>query len=181
VDALVDGGELLRQRHVEGPTRYQYPLQKQCLQLVLISPVQGYLTAPISKTVQRLGLRSVVEVLPSVQKGQFLSQTSDLNTAAGYVLLVHESSDQIEEDRRRIREAEESGQLYLVSPSPLPESPLCSPHSPNNALRYTSPVMQSMEKAEEVWEDAAAGVGIAASAGAVPIDGESAAFKMSGL
>mmetsp|Transcript_16926 Transcript_16926/g.43128 ORF Transcript_16926/g.43128 Transcript_16926/m.43128 type:complete len:551 (-) Transcript_16926:297-1949(-) len=187
VDALVDNGHLFNQRHVEGPARYQYPLEKHCLQLVLISPVQGYLSVPISKTIQRLGLRSVVEVLPSVQKGQHLSQTSDLNTAAGYVLLVHESSEQIEADRLRIREAEESGQLYMVSPTPLPESPLCSPQSPG-ALRYTSPVMQSMEKAEEVWEDAAAGIGgSGTTTTAVPIDGETgspskaAAFQMSGL
>lgn len=188
VDALVDGGQLLHQRHVEGPARYQYPLNKQCLQLVLISPVQGYLRVPITKTIQQLGLRSVVEVLPSVQKGQLLNQTSDLNTAAGYVLLVHESSSQIDQDQQLIREAEESGRLYVVSPTPLPESPVASPLPSPGALRYTSPVMQSMEKAEEVWEDGATGVGvaggaIATAAASVPIDGDEkrAVFQMNGL
>jgi len=164
VDALVDDGKLFEERYVSREKRHEYTLHKECLQLVLISPVQGYLTRPINHAVQALGLASVIEVLPSVQKGQFLNQTCDLNTAAGYVLLVHESAAKIEEDRLRIREAEKTGALYAVSPTPLPQSPLCSPTGRARVFSspgaFASPRLQSVEKAEEVWADDAAPQGL---------------------
>lgn len=155
VDAIADGGAMFQQRFLPGPNRFLYPQTKHCLQMVLISHVQGYLKASIEKSIHRLRLPSVVEVIPSVKPGDYLHQTCDLNSATGYVLMVHQSGDQIEEDRRRIREAEESGALYLVSHGPLPvgyTSPMRSPASPGDFPRQTSPRLQSTEKLEEAWE-----------------------------
>jgi biotin carboxylase len=152
VDALAEGGQLIQKRLSEKACgRWLYPLQKRCLQLVLISPEQGYLKTDISTQIRALHLASVVEVLPSVQQGQYLHRTCDLNTAAGYVLMVHESSEQIEADRLSIRAAEEKGRLYKVSQQPLPQSPVASPKSPGSAYRSpSSPRLQSVEKVEEL-------------------------------
>jgi len=152
VDALLDGGQLIQKKlATTAPARYLYPLQKQCYQIVLISPAEGYLKVPITKTIQKLNLPSVVEVLPSVQQGQWMSQTCDLNSAAGYVLMVHSSGQQMDQDRKRLREAEAAGALYVVSPSPLPSSPVPSPGSPGRLQSPSSPRLQSAEKAEEIW------------------------------
>jgi len=154
VDAIVDGGATFQQRFVPGFDRFLFPLHKHCLQMVLISPVQGYLKASIEKSIHRLKLASVVEVIPSVQPGDYLNQTCDLNSASGYVLMVHQSSAQIDEDRQRIREAEESGALYPVSHKPLPVgymSPVRSPAS-QGPRSPASPRLQSTEKLEEAWE-----------------------------
>jgi len=154
VDALAEGGQLIQRRLRESPStgRWLYPLEKHCLQMVLISPVHGYLAKSVSKKIQDMKLPSVVEVLPSTQKGQYLQQTCCLNTAAGNVLMVHESAAQIEADKMRIRKAEESGRLYEVSEHPIPGSPVPSPQSPGSALRSpATPRMHSAERAEELW------------------------------
>jgi len=155
VDALAGGGKLFTERYpAGGDKRYLYPLQKHCLQVVLISPVSGYLSASIKEAIGDMKLPSVVEVLPSVQKRQYLYQTCDLNTAAGYVLMVHESREQIEADVARIREAETSGELYRVSTEPEPASPASSaPRSRAGSGEVTSPRLQSVEKAAEIWSE----------------------------
>merc|ERR1712232_1020110 len=135
-------------RFVPAPERFLYPLQKQCQQLVLISPVEGYLTKPIQKTIAEMKLPSVVETLPALQKGGFLRQTIDLNSAAGTLLMVHESEDQLKADIAQIRAAEESGELYPVSRERLPTSPVNAPASPSG---YPSPRLHSTEKLEELW------------------------------
>jgi len=161
VDAFAEGGQLIQRRLRESPSlgRWLYPLEKHCLQLVLISPVQGYLAKSIKKRIQDMKLSSVVEILPSVQPGQYLQQTICLNSAAGYVLMVHESAEQIEADKLRIRKAEESGRLYKVSEQPIPGSPVPSPWSPGSPYRSPeSTRLQSVEKAEELWAAANEGI-----------------------
>jgi len=155
IDAIVDGGAMFEQRFLPAPNRFLYPQHKHCLQMVLISNVQGYLKASIEKSIHRLRLPSVVEIIPSVKPGDYIHQTCDLNSATGYVLMVHQSGAQIEQDRQRIREAEENGTLYPVSHTPLPvgyTSPVRSPASPGAFPRQTSPRLQSTEKLEEAWE-----------------------------
>lgn len=175
VDAIVGGGRLItKQLEASRPGRWRYPLQRECLQMVLISPVEGYLMTSINQVIEEMRLPSVVEVLPSVQKGQYLRQSCDLNTAAGYVLLVHESGEQLEQDRKRLRAAEESGTLYGVSKTPLPNSPLPSPAS-MRASPISSPRLQSVEKVEQLMEDNEIDIGEGAfemqltpQAGAIP-------------
>merc|ERR1711972_568071 len=55
------GGKLFEERFVPAPERFLYPLQQQCQQLVLISPVEGYLKKPIQETIAEMMLPSVVE------------------------------------------------------------------------------------------------------------------------
>jgi len=148
-DVLAGDGELFKQLYVPSPERYLYPLQKQCVQLVLISSTEGYLKKPIQDVISDMQLSSVVEVCPALQKGGYLHKTSDLPSAAGGVLMVHESSELIQKDIQRIREAEKNGELYAVSQEPLPESPKLIPRSPS--VGSCSPKMQSVEKAEELW------------------------------
>jgi biotin carboxylase len=150
-DVLAGEAELFKRCHVPAPDRYLYPLQKQCVQLVLISPSEGYLKCPIQDGIKAMDLPSVIEICPGVQKGQYLRRSCDLPTCAGGVLMVHESPQQIEDDIRRIREAESNGQLYPVSEKPLPASPQMSPVA--SKLDASSPKMHSVEKAEEAWAD----------------------------
>merc|ERR1711972_546063 len=106
----------------ERPGRYLYPRLRQCVQLVLISSVQGYLKTDIKEMLSSLRLPSVVEILPAVEQGGFINRTRDLPTAAGSVLMVHESMEQIEADTAKIRELEETGELYVVSEEPFQNS-----------------------------------------------------------
>jgi biotin carboxylase len=148
-DAILGGGKLINECYVAPPNRFLYPMKKQCVQLVLICPVQGYLKTPIQDVINKMQLESVVEVLPAVQKGQYVQQTCDLPTSAGQVLMVNESGEQIAADIARIRAAEESGELYQVSKEPLPSSPKTSPvPSP-----LASPRLQSVEKGENWFVD----------------------------
>jgi len=144
------GGELFEKRYVPPPGRFLYPLQKQCKQLVLISPVEGYLTKPIQETVAEMKLPSVVEVLPALQKGGYLRQSIDLNSTAGTLLMVHESQDQLDADVAKIRAAEENGQLYPVSRERLPSSPKLPPSSPRERQ---SPRLHSTEKTQQLWAE----------------------------
>lgn len=150
VDAVLVGGELFNKLYLPPPSRWLYPVQQQCKQLVLISPTAGYLRRSIKEAIDAMALPSVIEVLPAVQKGQLLQQTRDLNSAAGTILMVHASAEQIEADSRRIQQAEETGELYLVSPEPLPDSPPGSPRpGPSAGSPPSSPRLRSAEKAEE--------------------------------
>lgn len=144
-DVLAGDGELFNKLYVPAPERYLYPLHKQCVQLVLISPTEGYLRKPLQDVIADM-LSSVVEICPASQKGGYLRKTCDLPTSAVGVLMVHESSQLIESDIERIREAERNGELYVVFEEPLPESPKHSPKSPS----VGSP-MHSVEKVEELW------------------------------
>jgi len=119
-DAMVYGGELFSKLYQEGLStgRYMYPELKNCLMCMLISSVEGYLQASLEDSISQLNLPSVLEILPAVSKGGYLSQTKDLPTLAGTVLMVHESMEQIEKDVLTIRAAEASLVLYPVSESP---------------------------------------------------------------
>merc|ERR1712054_370482 len=64
-----------------------------------------------------MNLPSVVEILPFVEKGGHMQQTVDVASTPGTVLMVHASQEQIDEDIRRIREAEASGELYVIEDS----------------------------------------------------------------
>jgi len=154
-DALAGNGELFSKHYVAPPERYLYPMHKHCIQLVLISPIEGYLRRPIQDVLNNMQLSTVVEICAALQKGQYLRKTCDLNSSAGGVLMVHESLQQIESDIKRIRAAEENGELYVTSSEPLPESPKVSPNaSPNSSPKSNfspSPRLQSVEKVEELW------------------------------
>lgn len=155
-DVLAGDGELFRKCYVPEPDRYLYPVQKQCVQLILISPVEGYLKRPIQTVIAAMELPSVMEVCPAVQKGGFVRQTIDLPSSTGGVLMVHDSMELIEEDIRRIRKAEENGELYDVSVEPLPESPKFSfTRKMSEDSTRSSPKLQSVERAAENWDMAA--------------------------
>jgi len=117
-DAMVYGGQLFEKLYGDGQAnggRYLYPLQKNCVCAMLISPVEGVLMAPIEDTLAKMQLQSSLEILPAVGKGQRIVPTKDLPTLAGTVLFVHESLDQITADIQKIRDAEASLELYPVS------------------------------------------------------------------
>merc|ERR1712039_1155033 len=127
-DVILGNGDLFRKLYQEErPGRYLYPLIRQCVQLVLISSSQGYLQTDIKEMLASLRLPSIVEIVPAVERGGFINRTRDLPTAAGSVLMVHESMEQIEADIAKIRELEETGTLYKVSQEPLQSSPPITP------------------------------------------------------
>lgn len=154
-DALMFGGNLFWKLYQEGrPGRYMYPLQKQCVQLVLISPVEGYLKSSIKAAIEAMELPSAIEILVPVEPPGFISQSRDLPTAAGTILMVHESDDQIQKDIQRIREAEENGTLYQVSIEPMPGSPPITAMRKRTLSSVTSAGrsrLDSVEKVEELW------------------------------
>jgi len=112
-----DGG--LLKKHIEsGKTslngRWMYP-RNQCAAIVmLMSHVEGFLKAGIDTQLAGLELPSLCEVFPSVKIGGQLQQTTDLNTMAGYAILLHPYHKQLIEDISKIRKAE-AGNLYPVS------------------------------------------------------------------
>eukprot|EP00442_Polarella_glacialis_P010092 CAMPEP_0115054878 /NCGR_PEP_ID=MMETSP0227-20121206/4340_1 /TAXON_ID=89957 /ORGANISM="Polarella glacialis, Strain CCMP 1383" /LENGTH=497 /DNA_ID=CAMNT_0002439405 /DNA_START=36 /DNA_END=1529 /DNA_ORIENTATION=+ len=167
------GGELFEKNWVPPPGRYLYPLHRHCVQMVLISPVEGFLTEPIQDTILAMNLASVVEILPALQKGGYLRQSIDLNSSAGTLLMVHSSKEQLEADIAQIRAAEESGLLYPVSRSRLPSSPMASPRGfGTDAAQCSSPRMQSMENSQQIW---------AAEMDVLDALPEAADFQLSGL
>merc|ERR1712019_317423 len=95
--------------------RFLYPLEKHCVQLVLCSSVEGTLKTSIKETIANMGLPSVIEILPAVERGGFINKTRDLATSPGNVLMVHESMEQIASDVAKIRRFEEDGSLYIVT------------------------------------------------------------------
>lgn len=114
-DVLVNGGKMFDKLNESGPGRYLYPVLNNCVMMMLISPVEGHLEVSIKEEIMAMGLQSVIEVLPTVQKGQYLQQTKDLPTLAGVVLMVHESREQLEADMEEIRAAEASLTFYTVT------------------------------------------------------------------
>jgi len=117
-DSIISGGELFHQLcSASAPARYLYPVVKQCVMLMLISPVQGYLHNSIKDTIADMALPSVIDVLSQAEKGSYLAQTIDLATLPGTVIMVHESLDQINEDIQKIRDIEENLVLYRVEPT----------------------------------------------------------------
>lgn len=120
-----DGGLLkkhLDAGRISAPWRWLYP-RVQCAAIVmLVSHTQGYLRADIATQIMNLELPSVMEVFPSVTKGNLIQQTIDLNTMAGYAVLLHDCSEQMAKDIASIRAAEETANLYPVSKDPLPMS-----------------------------------------------------------
>jgi len=161
-----DGGDL--KKHLEaGKTsakgRWMYPRQQGAAIVMLVSHSEGYLDVDVTKAIMDLKLPSCAkaeDVFPSLKKGEVLRQTTDLNTMAGYVLLLHASPEQMSKDIATIRAAEEAG-LYKVSnakpvPPELPRQ--ISPEAPAGSFnrqvsadlmaRQCSP---SIEKAEQIW------------------------------
>merc|ERR1712039_518331 len=127
-DVILGKGDLFHKLYQEErPGRYLYPRLRQCVQLVLISSVQGYLKTDIKEMLSSLRLPSVVEILPAVEPGGFINKSRDLPTTAGSVLMVHESMEQIKADTAKIRELEETGKLYEVSQEPLVSSKPVTP------------------------------------------------------
>jgi predicted ATP-grasp superfamily ATP-dependent carboligase len=113
-DVLLNDGSMFNELYKSGPGRYAYPLLRNCIQLSLISPVEGYLEVSLKDEIMAMGLESVTEVVPAVQKGQYLQKTKDLPTTPGTVLMVHESKEQLEADIAQIRQAEASLTFYTV-------------------------------------------------------------------
>jgi len=160
-DAILDKGDLFHKLYQEGrPGRYLYPQLKQCVQLVLLSDSQGYLKTDIKETLASLQLPSVVEILPAVEKGCFLNRSRDLPTAAGTVLMVHESMEQIKADTAKIRDLEASGKLYQVLQEPFAISRVASPARSRAASLESVAGSQvgrirldSFEKRDELWAE----------------------------
>jgi len=115
IDVLVNNGAMFDKLYQTGPDRFLYPMLKNCILLNLISSVEGYLQESVKEHILKMELASVVEVLPAVEKGDYLHKSKDLPTLAGNVLMVHESKEQLEADIQRIREAEATLALYPVS------------------------------------------------------------------
>jgi len=160
-DVVLGGGDLFHKLYQEErPGRYLYPRLKQCVQLVLISGSQGYLRVDIKERLASLRLPSVVEILPAVEEGGFVNRTRDLPTAAGSVLMVHESMEQIKADTAKIRELEEAGDLYEVSQEPLQNSPAVAPARSRAASLESEDGAQagrirldSFEKMDALWAE----------------------------
>jgi len=115
-DVLVNNGAMFDKLYQTSPGRFMYPVLKNCIMVCLVSSVEGYLQASIKEHILEMDLASVVEVLPSVERGQYLQKTKDLPTLAGTVLMVHESKEQLEADIQRIRDSEATLALYPVLP-----------------------------------------------------------------
>jgi len=160
-DAILDHGDLFHKLYQEGrPGRYLYPQLKQCVQLVLLSDSQGYLKTDMKEMLASLQLPSVVEILPAVEKGCFLNRSRDLATAAGTVLMVHESMEQIKADTAKIRDLEASGKLYQVLKEPFAISRVASPARSRAASLESVAGSQvgrirldSFEKRDELWAE----------------------------
>merc|ERR1719195_920730 len=153
-DVILGGGDLFHKLYQEErPGRYLYPRLKQCVQLVLLSSSQGYLKTDIKQRLASLRLPSIVEILPAVEKGGFINTTRDLATAAGTVLMVHESMEQIRADTAKIRQLEETGELYQVSQMPLQSSKPITPARSRAASPAGRTRMDSFEKMDVLWAE----------------------------
>jgi biotin carboxylase len=158
VDALMGHGVLFNRLYQEErPGRYLYPRLKQCVQLVLISGNEGYLINDIKGILAALELPSIIEILPAVKQGEFINRSRDLPTAAGTVLMVHESMDQIKADTAKIRDLERKS-LYEVSVTPLDNSKPIPPARSRASTLDSAEVapqarvrLYSYEKSDELW------------------------------
>merc|ERR1719422_2311284 len=69
-DTILGKGDLFHKLYQEErPGRYLYPRLRQCVCVVLVSSVQGYLRTNIKEMLLSLQLPSVVEILPAVEQG----------------------------------------------------------------------------------------------------------------
>lgn len=119
-DVFVGGSTMFQSLCQQSSDRFQYPVNKQCSQLVLCCPFSGYYTACLKERIESLKLLSVVEVLTSKAPGDFQPQSIDLPTSPGTVLMLHESMEQLEADMRKLRAAEEdaSNGIYILAAEP---------------------------------------------------------------
>jgi len=176
-DCMMNGwrgsGGLLREHLMAGKSggrgRWMYPKKESSCIMMLVSHEEGYLKEEIDKQIAGLGLQSVLEVFPSVKKGGLLSQSRDLNTMAGYAVMLHPSEEQMYRDIAAIRAAEETG-IYPVSQEPPPMSRQASPafsrkssvgspaFSRKSSPEFTRKVSPSIEKADELWAAEEAGM-----------------------
>jgi len=145
-----DGGFL--REHIEAGRggahqRWMYQLEASSAIVMLVSHAEGCLQEETDKQVANLKLPSLLEVFPSVKKGGQLQQTTDLNTMAGYALLLHASDEQILQDIKAIRAAEEMG-LYPVIQDAVFLRQASNVSSAGGFSRQVSP---SVEKADELW------------------------------
>lgn len=149
-----DGG--LLKRHLEElSTRALDVLEGSvCGDCHACEPCGGYLKVGTDTQVASLKLPSVLEVFSSVKKGGMLRQTTDLNTMAGYALMLHPSAEQLIKDIATIRAAEDTGNLYPVSTDPLPMSRQVSPEDVSETLPMLRQISPSFGKAEELWASA---------------------------
>jgi len=158
-DVIIGAGSLFKKLHEPAPDRYLYPLQKQCVQLVLCSGVEGTLKTSIKDIIAKLCLPSVIEILPAVEEGGFINKTRDLATSPGNVLMVHESMEQIALDVARIRCCEEDGSLYEVAEqidlANIGARRRAYSDAENNleARERLGSHGYSMDKVEEVWAE----------------------------
>jgi len=115
LDVFVGGGKTFDELYVQGPHRYLYPVVKHSVQLVLCSPFEGELKKGVQQAIQELNLPSLVEVVCRLGPGDCVLQSSDLQTTPGTVLMAHESEEQLLEDIKKLRDAEEHvNGIYLV-------------------------------------------------------------------
>jgi biotin carboxylase len=105
-DIFVGGCKKFDSLYKAGPSRFLYPVKKQCSQMVLCCPFKGHYSALLKEQILALKLPSVVEVLTGKSVGDFQPQSIDLPTSPGTVLMVHESMEQLEADMQSIRKAE---------------------------------------------------------------------------
>lgn len=172
-DAMMDGwqgnGGFLK-THLEAGSvsakgRWLYKMEQHPAIVMLVSHVEGYLEKDIAALIMDLklpSLKDAADVFPSLKPGGLLRQTQDLNTMAGYALLLHPSLEQISKDIATVRAAEEAG-LYKVTKGPNPMSRQVSPMSrQSSASMYrqvsvsadlmSRQISPSIEKAPEMWE-----------------------------
>merc|ERR1712166_885513 len=95
-DIFVGGCKKFDSLYKAGPSRFLYPVKKQCSQMVLCCPFKGHYSASLKEQILALKLPSVVEVLTGKSVGDFQPQSIDLPTSPGTVLMVHESMEQLE-------------------------------------------------------------------------------------
>mmetsp|Transcript_46692 Transcript_46692/g.92930 ORF Transcript_46692/g.92930 Transcript_46692/m.92930 type:complete len:525 (+) Transcript_46692:3-1577(+) len=169
-----DGG-LLREHLTAGKSggrgRWMYPRKESSCIMMLVSHAEGYLKEEIDKQIAGLRLPSVLEVFPSVKKGGLLKQSQDLNTMAGYAIMLHPSEEKMYQDIAAIRAAEETG-IYPVSQEP-PMSRQASPaFSRKSSPDFTRQISPSIEKADELW---------AADEAGMLEDGKSLELEVTGL
>lgn len=111
-DVFVGGCEKFNSCYRAPPaTRFMYPVVKNCYQVVLCCPRQGYYKSPLKERILAMKLPSVIEVLTAKGVNDFQPQSIDLPTSPGTVLMVHESLEQLETDG-----------IYILSSRPRTKS-----------------------------------------------------------
>lgn len=123
-DIFVGGSKKFNTLYKELPARFLYPVQKQCCQLVLCCSSKGFYTSSLKDRIIAMSLPSVIDVLTAKGIGDYQPQSIDLPTSPGTVLMVHESTKQLEEDMQKIRaaEADEIAGIYQLLARPRMKS-----------------------------------------------------------